>query len=230
MNLEKIGKYIQVKRKKLNITQTNLADKLNVTNKTISRWENGNYMPDASLFKPLCDILGITISELLNGEDNKDKETINIKEQDLINYSNYLKKKSRNKILFLIIIILILIINSTSLIILSLNRTFFKTTYTSMYIDNVNIPIPRYSYYRSTNGIDIHTTKLKTLKQPDEVNIHIDRYLNTLEDFSCNNNTYYYNKKNNFTIIQYRINNDGIGFINTIYITYHDGKYCSKID
>ena len=74
--------------------------------------------------------------------------------------------------------------------------------------------------------MESYTTKLKTIKQPDEVNILIDRYLNTLDKIECNNENYYYDKNKNFTIIQYRINNDGIGFVNTIYISYSDGNIC----
>ena len=73
-----------------------------------------------------------------------------------------------------------------------------------------------------------YTTKLKTLKQPDEVNILIDSYLNRLEKITCDEKIYYYNKIQDFTIMQYNINNDGIGFVNTIYIGYCDGKCCDK--
>ena len=116
---------------------------------------------------------------------------------------------------------LFLIIN-----ILIFNKTFFKNSYELDYMNNISIPIPRYSYYRGTGGMEAYTTKLKTIKQPDEVNILIDRYLNTLDKIECNNENYYYDKNKNFTIIQYRINNDGIGFVNTIYISYSDGNIC----
>lgn len=72
--------------------------------------------------------------------------------------------------------------------------------------------------------MESYTVKLKTLNQPDEVNIIIDRYLLSLEKIEYNNKVYYYDPENDFTILQYRINNDGIGFVNTIYISYIDGK------
>ena len=80
MNQEKIGRFISSKRKELNLTQKELADKLYVTDKTISRWENGNYMPDLSNIIVLSDILGVSTYELLLGEtmtkDEKDKSNI----------------------------------------------------------------------------------------------------------------------------------------------------------
>ena len=73
MNQEKIGKLIAKKRKELNMTQLDLADKLYVTNKTVSRWEKGNYMPDLSMIVSLSEILGVSTYELLTGEEiNKD--------------------------------------------------------------------------------------------------------------------------------------------------------------
>ena len=71
MNQEKIGKFIAQCRKDKKMTQQELAEKLNVTDKTISRWENGHYLPDVSLFNELCNILDIEVVELLNGEKSK---------------------------------------------------------------------------------------------------------------------------------------------------------------
>ncbi len=68
MNQEKIGRFIAACRKECNLTQEQLAEKLGVSNKTISRWENGNGFPDVSLLEPLCEILNISINELLLGE------------------------------------------------------------------------------------------------------------------------------------------------------------------
>lgn len=68
MEQEKIGKFIQELRKQQNMTQKDLAEKLGVTDRAVSKWENGRGIPDVSLMKPLCDILGITVSELLCGE------------------------------------------------------------------------------------------------------------------------------------------------------------------
>lgn len=69
MNSEKIGHYIAMKRIQKGLKQHEVATKLSVTDKTISRWENGNYMPDLSLLISLADILDTSVYELLLGED-----------------------------------------------------------------------------------------------------------------------------------------------------------------
>lgn len=68
MNQEKIGKFISECRKEKQITQEQLAVQLGVTSKSISKWETGHCLPDASKYKPLCEILGITVNELFSGE------------------------------------------------------------------------------------------------------------------------------------------------------------------
>ena len=68
MNQEKIGKFILELRKEKNMTQMELAEKIGVTDRAISKWENGRGMPDLSLLFPLCKELGVTINDLLSGE------------------------------------------------------------------------------------------------------------------------------------------------------------------
>lgn len=76
MDQIKIGKFISLKRKEKNITQSELAAKLNITDRAISKWENGICMPDANNMPDLCRILDITINDLFSGEvvDMKDNE------------------------------------------------------------------------------------------------------------------------------------------------------------
>ena len=68
MNQIKIGKFIAECRKKNNLTQAQLAEKLNITDRAISKWENGKAMPDSSIMLELCEILKISVNELLSGE------------------------------------------------------------------------------------------------------------------------------------------------------------------
>ena len=68
MNQGKIGKFISDCRKEKQLTQEQLAVQLGVTSKSISKWENGNCLPDASKYKSLCEILGIMVNELFSGE------------------------------------------------------------------------------------------------------------------------------------------------------------------
>ncbi len=76
MDQIKIGKFISSKRKEKNITQSELAERLNITNRAISKWENGICLPDANNMPDLCKILDITINDLFSGEvvDMKDNE------------------------------------------------------------------------------------------------------------------------------------------------------------
>ena len=76
MELKKIANFIKKKRKELGLTQLELADKLFVTEKAISRWETGRGTPDISLLIPLSKELGVSVSELLNGEDSKNDKVI----------------------------------------------------------------------------------------------------------------------------------------------------------
>ena len=69
MNQTAIGSYIARKRKEQNLTQEQLAEKLGVSNKTISKWENGKCMPDYSIIQTLCEALHVTLPELMDGED-----------------------------------------------------------------------------------------------------------------------------------------------------------------
>ena len=69
MNQISIGSYIAEKRRALNLTQEQLAEKLGVSNKTISKWENGKCMPDYGIIQKLCETLHVTLAELMDGED-----------------------------------------------------------------------------------------------------------------------------------------------------------------
>lgn len=102
MNQEKIGLFIAKCRREKNMTQEDLAEKLGVSNKSISRWENGKTMMDITLFEPLCNELDISIIELLNGERINDKKKDKLYTKTLINYSN--KVGSRNKQVILTIL------------------------------------------------------------------------------------------------------------------------------
>ena len=119
MNQILIGKYIAKKRKEKNLTQAQLAERLNVSNKTISKWENGNCMPDYSVIEILCRELGITISELMDGEDAKKEvkeEPNNIQLMFLIRKMQELEKQNRLTYGFLIVVM--------GIALLSLSRLF----------------------------------------------------------------------------------------------------------
>ncbi len=91
MDQEKIGKFIARVRKEQKLTQSSLASKLGVTDKSVSRWENGRCLPDPSLYKDLCNILVITLNELFIGEKIKEEK---FKEQADNNLFNALENSS----------------------------------------------------------------------------------------------------------------------------------------
>lgn len=96
MNLEKIGKFIAQKRKEKNLTQAELAEKLNVSDKAISKWERGICLMDMSLLIPLSEILDVTVNEILAGEMiAKDNTTLlnNAAVSGIKSYQKKLKKK-----------------------------------------------------------------------------------------------------------------------------------------
>ena len=82
MDQIKIGKFIAECRKKNNLTQMQLAEKLNITDRAISKWENGKSMPDSSIMLDLCKELKISVNELLSGE--------------MVEMSNYNEKAEQN--------------------------------------------------------------------------------------------------------------------------------------
>ena len=81
MDQIKIGRFIAVRRKRANLTQLQLADRLGITEKAVSKWERGITMPDTSIMLELCDVLSISVNDLLCGEvvtmDNYNKELEN---------------------------------------------------------------------------------------------------------------------------------------------------------
>lgn len=107
MDIIKIGKFIAENRKKKNLTQAQLAEKLGVTSKTVSRWENGNYMPDISLLKPLSMELDISLNDLLSGEKVEQEQYQEKLEENILNTIDYTSKKviEKNNLIGLILII-----------------------------------------------------------------------------------------------------------------------------
>ena len=102
MNQEKIGKFIANCRKEQNLTQEQLAEKLGITYKAVSKWECGKGLPDASIMMELCKILKITVNDLLSGE-KVDKEHYQKKlEQNIIDTIDYTDKKvsRKNKLIY----------------------------------------------------------------------------------------------------------------------------------
>ncbi|MCI9110311.1 MAG: helix-turn-helix domain-containing protein [Bacilli bacterium] len=116
MNQEKIGKFIALRRKGMNLTQADLAERLGVTDRTISNWENGKCMPDYSLLIPLSKELDISVNDLISGEmldkNNYEKKC----DENIINLMTDNKQKLYKKYmligLFILIVGFLIIITS----------------------------------------------------------------------------------------------------------------------
>ena len=109
MNQEKIGKFIAELRKEKKMTQIDLANKLGITDRAISKWENGRGLPDLSLLTPLCEKLGVSINELLSGSRLDKKDYQEKLEENIINTIDYTDKKiKKTKKIFIIILSVII--------------------------------------------------------------------------------------------------------------------------
>ena len=95
MNQIKIGRFIAECRKKANLTQMQLAERLGITDRAVSKWENGKSMPDTSIMLELCDILCISVNELLNGEIINMENSNQKNEQLLLDMAQELEKKNK---------------------------------------------------------------------------------------------------------------------------------------
>ena len=95
MDQIKIGKFIAECRKQKNLTQMQLAEKLGITDKAISKWERSIAMPDTSIMLELCDILGISVNELLSGEKIQMENNDQKNEQLLLDMAKELEKKNK---------------------------------------------------------------------------------------------------------------------------------------
>lgn len=114
MNQVKIGKFIAECRKTKKLTQAQLAEKLNITDRAISKWETGNGMPDSSIMLDLCSELGITVNELLCGEMIEMKEYNNKSEELLLKMTQEKEKRDKeflNMEIFIGILVSIILIS-----------------------------------------------------------------------------------------------------------------------
>ena len=110
MDIVKIGKYIAGKRKELGMTQRQLAEKVGMSDKSVSKWERGVCLPDVSLYSDLCSVLGISINEFLAGEDIERENIAQKSEENIIGVATDSKhKQKRLKLLVCILLTISLI-------------------------------------------------------------------------------------------------------------------------
>ncbi len=116
MDQKKIGKYIADKRKALGMTQVSLAEKLDVSDKSVSKWERGVCLPDVSKYQELCDTLEISLNELFAGEDLPAENVIKQSERNLLWISRLGEVKSKRLFRIIIALIMCVIVLATGFI------------------------------------------------------------------------------------------------------------------
>lgn len=118
MNQIKIGKFIAELRKGKKMTQEEMGEKLGVSGKSVSRWENGKNMPDIALFTPLCALLDITVNELINGEKMEEEQIAEKAEENLVAAIEYSNKKigRANRKMIAVVILSIAVLVSAVLV------------------------------------------------------------------------------------------------------------------
>ena len=162
MNIQKIGKLIAACRKEKGMTQAQLAEKLGVTNKTVSRWENGNYMPDLTILEPLSHELGICLEELLSGEriiaqqGNSDKTAMVL--SNALDYSGSILKKSRTREVIAILAAFVTVTISVIIALITFSNKTLPAESGSEWMEadfalikNNTVMMDCYSYYEDDN-------------------------------------------------------------------------------
>ena len=104
MDLAKIGAYIAAKRKSLGLTQRQVAEKLGMSDKSVSKWERGICLPDVSVYLELCSILGITLNEFFAGEDIPEEENLL-----QVTASEKRKRKRMKRIIAALLVVILLL-------------------------------------------------------------------------------------------------------------------------
>ena len=118
MDQIKIGRFIAEERKRKGYTQKQLSEKLDISDKTISKWERGNGFPEVSLLLPLCNELDITVNELLSGERVSEEDYQKKAEENMVNLVRE-AQESKKKIIFSVIISIFSLMASLPLFIIS---------------------------------------------------------------------------------------------------------------
>lgn len=162
MDLVKIGKFISAKRKALELTQRQLADKLGVSDKSVSKWERGVCLPDVSLYVDLCNILGISVNEFILGEEIPKEEIIEKSDDSIIQVATDSKKKQINLKIIIAALIAFIIVGLAVAVVVYYNTHKPQNYIYALSSDSVEKGIARrindsecyINKYVSTDGFD----------------------------------------------------------------------------
>ena len=103
-----IGRFIAKKRKEQNMTQEQLAERLSVSNKTISKWETGKCMPDYTVIKSLCEELQVTVSELMDAEETEEKSVRVYDDDQILDLLRRTQELERQKVTLTGVILIVM--------------------------------------------------------------------------------------------------------------------------
>lgn len=172
MDLVKIGKYIAEKRKALGLTQRQVADRLGMSDKSVSKWERGICLPDVSVYSPLCEILGISLNEFLAGEDIGQDDLQQKSEDNLLQVTT--DGKRRQKVLKRIIGGLLAF---TGVILLTLAGVFYRQHRPQNYVEPVDPESAEMKTAQLLAGIDgAFLYKYKVSKPFQQLTIYVSTY------------------------------------------------------
>ena len=118
MDQVKIGRFIKAMRKEKNLTQREVAERLNISEKTVSKWETGNGMPEVSLMLPLCELLEISVNELLSGERLDEKRYFEKAEQNIMSLIQE-RAEAKKKIIIAIITVVVISIAGIAIVLIA---------------------------------------------------------------------------------------------------------------
>lgn len=171
MNQEKIGKFIAKKRKEKNLTQIQFAEKLGVSDRSVSNWENGKNMPDMSLFPIISKELNITINDLMSGEIVEKKEYQQKFEENII-YTIDKKAKKENRLLKIILLTLFIIF-FVLVMFVSIESIYMKSNINSYpliqknYYDDIHVNDNQY-FERTIYSYGFYVKYFYKSKNPDK--------------------------------------------------------------
>ena len=103
-----IGKFIAKKRKEQNLTQEQLAERLGISNKTVSKWETGKCMPDYAVVRSLCEELKVTVSELMDGEEAGDKSVRAYDDEQILDLLRRTQELEKQKVMMSGVILIVM--------------------------------------------------------------------------------------------------------------------------
>ena len=172
MDLIKIGKYIAGKRKELGMTQKQLAEKLGMSDKSVSKWERGVCLPDVSVYSDLCLILGISINEFLAGEDIAQENIEKKSEENIIGVATDSKHKQK-RLKAIICALLIIAVLAISVIGTALYRAYKPMNFIAPVPDD-SVEMQTVRLLAGPDGAYVY--KFTTTDEYTRLNIYISEY------------------------------------------------------